>query len=132
MMNVKTKIYLAAGAAVALMIIWAAAASFIAGRKAARLERSAAEAKAAAARHETAARQAELRAAEYKQKLEYMEESLSALSRIARKQDEELEKLNINVNDARRDVGRARAVRNIESTTADLCTKLAELGHPCE
>lgn len=73
----------------------------------------------------------EQKAAEYKQKIEYLESSLSQLETMARKQDEKLKELANDTNTARDGVRRARSVRSIESTNAALCAKLAELGHPC-
>lgn len=74
----------------------------------------------------------ELQAAEYKQKTEYLEKSLGEIQVLARKQDDEIEKINNSVADARSDVSRASRVRSIAATAGELCTKLAELGHPCE
>ena len=70
-------------------------------------------------------------AAEYRKKIEYLESELSAIGQIARRQDEELEKIGGDVGTARRDVERARSLRAIDATANELCAKLAGLGHPC-
>ncbi len=128
-MTVPTKLYLAAVAAILLIAILA---SLWSSHRIAKLENETAAAKIDAEKSETTGRELEQRAVEYKQKIDYLEDSLSALRLIASQQDEELEALKNNTGDARHNVGRARAVQRIESTTAELCTKLAELGHPCQ
>lgn len=79
-----------------------------------------------------AASEKETAAAEYKQKIEYLDQQLTEIQTIARKQDEELERLNVNTRGARDNVDRARRKRTIAATAAELCQKLAELGHGCE
>ena len=129
MLTTKTKLYIGVALAILLVTI---IASLWTSHRIAKHEKEAARAKAAAEQTETKARELEQRAAEYKKKIEYFEGELSALRSIASQQDEELKNLKDNTDDARLNVGRARAVRRIESTTAELCTKLAELGHPCQ
>ena len=73
----------------------------------------------------------EMEAAGYKQKIEYLEGKLAEIQTIARKQDEELEKLNTNTHSARTDVDRARRTSSITADADELCQKLAELGHAC-
>lgn len=127
-MTLKNKIYiaLAAFAFVAFVIsLWT-------NHRETKLQREIENAKTIAEKSEASARDLEQKAAEYKQKIEYLEEQLSALKLIAKKQDEELKTLEGNTNNARHNVRRARAVRTIDSTTTELCTKLANLGHPCE
>lgn len=131
MITPKTKINLVIAAVVFVACVTLFAAVW-SDQKIARLQQESKDAKAAAEQTETAARALEQRAAEYKQKIDYLEDSLSALRLIASQQDEELKTLKNNTDDARLNVGRARAVQRIESTTAELCTKLAELGHPCQ
>lgn len=97
-----------------------------------RMERGVELAKQQAEANEEAAAAAEVAAAEYKKKIEHLEMELAAISVIARRQDEELGKINVDVGGARRDVERARSVRAIDATADELCTKLAELGHPCQ
>ena len=130
-MNSRTKLYIAGGvlAFAATVII---GTSLLADRRTTRLESEISKAKAAADKLDAAARTAELNAAEYKRKIEYLEASLTELNRTASKQNEELKSLAKTAVDSRRNADRARAVRRVESTTADLCRKLAELGHPCE
>ena len=130
-MTPRTKIYVA----LAVVSLFAAAiigSSLWSDHKIARLGRELETTKLAAEKSETHARELEKQAAGYKHKIEYLEESLSALSLIANKQDEELKTLDTDTNDARLNVRRARAVRSLESTTAELCAKLAELGRPCD
>ena len=74
----------------------------------------------------------EQKASEYREKTEYLEGKLTEIQAIARKQDEELEKTIRQTNDLRDDARRARVVRSIQSTSAELCAKLAEIGHGCE
>jgi peptidoglycan hydrolase CwlO-like protein len=74
----------------------------------------------------------EIEAAEYKQKIDYLERQLTEIQSIARKQDEELKNLNNNSRNARGDLDRARRTRSIEATATELCVRLAELGHGCE
>jgi septal ring factor EnvC (AmiA/AmiB activator) len=122
------KVYAGLAAVVAACILAAYAWS---NYKTSQLKRSVEEAKQNAERIENDSRSLEQRAAEYKQKIEYLEHSLSEIETIARKQDEKLKELANDTNAARDAASRARAVRSIESTTAELCAKLAELGHPC-
>ncbi len=128
-MTTKNKLYIGLAVLVLLVTI---VASLWSARRMATLETEATNARAAAEHSETRAHEMELRAAEYKQKIEFFEGELSALRSIASQQDEQLKGLTTNTENARNDVGRARAVRGIESTTAELCAKLAELGHPCD
>lgn len=98
----------------------------------ARLERDANEAKAAADETQQTAARLEREAGQYKQKIEYLEQQLANIQQIARRQDEELTKLDSISNNARRDVDRARRTRSVAVTNAELCQKLAELGYPCQ
>ena len=114
------------------MAIIIAISAISAGHREEKLRQAVERAKQDADKAESAAREREQQAAEYKQKIEYLEDSLSALRRIATKQDEELKQIENTTNTARDNVSRARAVRSLESTTAELCAKLAALGHPCK
>ena len=96
-----------------------------------RLEGVVDAAKQRAKASEEAAVAAERAAGEYRKKIEHLETELAAIGGIARRQDEELEKINGDVGAARRDVERARSARAIGATADELCAKLAELGHPC-
>ena len=129
--TLKHKIY-AALIVVSAISAGIAAASMWSNHKIAKLERSVAAAKQNADIIESGSLQLEQRAAEYLQKIEYLETSLSEIETIARKQDEKLKELATDTNAVRDGVRRARNVRTIESTNAQLCIKLAELGHACE
>lgn len=98
----------------------------------ANLESEVAKAKQIATQKQQTAAERELEAAEYKQKIEYLETKIDEINQLARKQDEELEKLNLNSRSARSDADAARRTRTVAATNAELCQKLAELGHPCE
>lgn len=128
-MTSKMKLCIAALAAIALI---ATLGSLWSSHRIAKLHNEVVNARAAAKQTEATAREMEQRAAEYKHKIEYFEESLSALSLIANKQDEELKTLETDSNGARLNVRHARAVHSLEGTTAELCTKLADLGYSCQ
>lgn len=98
----------------------------------ANLESEVAKAKQIATQKQQTAAERELEAAEYKQKIEYLETKIDEINQLARKQDEELEKLNLNSRNTRSDADAARRTRTVAATNAELCQKLAELGHPCE
>ena len=85
-----------------------------------------------AAEKQNTADEKEKLAGEYKAKNEYLEQQIDALRAIAQKQDEELQKLSANVDNARADVSRTHSVRSAAATLTELCTKLADLGHGCE
>ena len=106
--------------------------SVLSNHELARAEHDVRSAKARANAADTRSRVLETTTAGYKEKLEYMEVTLSGLRRIAMEQNEQIKLLESTTNDARRNADRARAVRRIESTAAELCRKLADLGHPCE
>ena len=96
-----------------------------------RMERVVDAAKQQAMSSEEAANLAEVSAGKYKKKIEYLESELAAIGQIARRQDEELEKIGGDINAARHDVERARGIRAIDANADELCAKLAELGHGC-
>jgi len=96
-----------------------------------RLERVVESAERQARADEEAASAAESAAGEYRKKIEYLEAEIDAISGIARRQNEDLGKINGDVGAAKRDVERARSIRAIDTTADELCAKLAELGHPC-
>ncbi|MGD9590583.1 MAG: hypothetical protein AB7Q37_11250 [Pyrinomonadaceae bacterium] len=128
-MTLKMKIYLAAAAALVLISfgswLWS---EYRIGR----LEKEVRNANAAGEEHAAAARKFETEAAEYRRKIEFQEERLSEMKRMAAQQDEEIEKLKLATDDARGSARRARSIERIDVTAAELCRKLAELGHPCE
>ena len=130
-MTNRKKIYIALAASAFIAVIIAISA-ISAGHRDEKLRQAVETAKQNADKAESNARQLEQQAAEHKQKIEYLEDSLSALRLIAVKQDEELKQIENTTNTARDNVSSARAVRSLESTTAELCAKLAALGHPCE
>ena len=119
-------------AAAAILIISTIAATLWSNHKIASLEHEVETAKAAAAEKESAAGELERRAAEYKAKTEYLEQQIAEINAIATKQNEELEKLSKTTDSARRDVERARNMRSVAATVDQLCTTLADLGHPCQ
>ena len=129
-LTLKHKIYAALLIAAAILTGTLAGSAW-SNHKIAKLERSVEAAKRNSEIVDNGSREFEQKASEYNQKIEYLETSLSDLEAIARKQDEKLKELANDTNTARDGVRRARAVRSIESTTAELCSKLAELGHPC-
>lgn len=119
-------------AGVAVVVIGIAVAAVISNAKLRSLERDVEAAKQEAKLREEAATASETKAAEYKQKIEYLEAEIADIGRIARKQDEELEKIGVDVGGARRDVERAKRIRAISASADELCGKLAELGYPCD
>ena len=126
----RTRIYigLAIATILAIGIIGGVAWS---NRKMALLENEVVKAKAEADVIKRSAVEKEIKAAEFKQKIDYLEAQLAEIRNIARKQDEELKKTNDNSRTARGDLDRARRTSAIEATTDELCAKLAELGHAC-
>ena len=129
-MTLNTKIYIGV-AVVAVFAIGIFGGSAWSNHKIERLEQAVDNAKQNAERSAQAAAEKETAAAEFRQKTEYLERQLTEIQTIARKQDEQLEKLNTNTRGARADVDRARRTRTIAATAAELCQKLAELGHGC-
>ena len=119
----------AAAAGVLLVLVFVS--WVISQAKVRRLERVVEAAKHQARVSEEGAAAAEGASAEYRKKIEYLESELAAIGQIARRQDEELEKIGGDVNSARRDVERARSIRAIDATADELCAKLAEIGHGC-
>ncbi|MBC7901491.1 MAG: hypothetical protein H7070_15715 [Saprospiraceae bacterium] len=128
-MTLKIKLYIAAGLAVLVLVI---GSYVLSNYKISKLQKAADAAKQNADKAAAVADAKELEAGQYKQKTIYLEQKIAEIQAIARKQDEELEKFNINTAAARSDVERARRIRSITSTAGELCAKLAELGHPCE
>ncbi len=128
-MQTRTKIYIASGAALFLI---ACAYSLWSNFKIGRLEKAAHEAKNAAIHKQKLADELEHRSRIYEQKIAYLESQLSELRSLAAKQDEELRSIETDTRNARVDVERTRRVRSAAATAAEVCRKLAELGHPCE
>ncbi len=130
-MDNKAKIYIAIALA-ALTIAAFIFSSVWTIRRFANLERELRDARQAVQTADKLAATREIEAATYKQKLEYLETNLSEIQTIARKQDEELEKLNTDTGRARTNVERTRRIRTIDTTAAELCAKLAEVGRGCD
>ena len=130
-MTLKHKTY-AALIAAALISAGILANSIWSNYQIAKLERAVEAAKNNAETVTEEARELEKNSVEYLQKIKYLEDSLSKIETIARRQDQEIEKLSKNTNAARNGVRHARSVRAIESSGADLCARLAEIGHACD
>ena len=128
--SLKYKIY-AALTVVAVFLFAIFIGSVWSNYKTAKLEHAVEQARQTEQAAETSSREFELKAAAYEQKINYLEASLAEIEATARRQDEKLKQLANETNTARGDAGRARSVRSIESTAAELCAKLAELGHAC-
>ena len=94
------KAILVAAALVAAAIGAIAVASAVSNAHTKRMEREVAVAKQRAEAAENAAAALETAAAEYRQKTEYLEKSLAEIQVIARRQDEELEIINSDVDSA--------------------------------
>jgi len=126
----RTNIYIAAAAAA--IVIAVAAFGMIGNELAAgKLEKQIAAEKANALSLEKKAQASERETEIYREKLAFLEQNLDEINEIARRQNEEIEKFEDVVDTARDDVRRARGVRSIAVTAAELCAKLAEAGHPC-
>jgi predicted RNase H-like nuclease (RuvC/YqgF family) len=130
-MSLQIKLYLALAVVTAAVMIGTTAGYLWSNRRIARLEHETHEAKAAGSAAQARADDHQRRAEIYKAKTEYLEGQLAEIREIARRQDEELEKLDASVGNARRDVERARSIRSIDADVDELCRKLAELGHGC-
>ena len=126
----KNIIYLAAAAA-GVLLISMTLASLWSDHRIREMEQAVAAAKEHADAVEHAAADQEQKATEYKAKIEYLENKLAEISATARRQDEELEKLENDSDTARGNVDRARRLRSVAATADELCEKLEELGHPC-
>ena len=127
-MTTQTKLIIAG---VAAIIVGLTVPTLISNHKLKALERNIERAKHHADAAERQSQIAETKAAEYKQKIEYLEGELTAIASVARRQDEELKAISSDVGAARRDVERARTIRAIDNTTGELCVRLEKLGYPC-
>ena len=127
-MNRRTKIYIAAAAAIIAIAIGHSAWTSI---RMARLQRQVDETLKISSQKETEARDAESRSREYLGKIEYLESRLAETADKARRQDETIHKLNIDTRGARSSVERTRRTRSVDTTAAELCQKLAALAHGC-
>lgn len=127
-MATQTKIYIILAAIAVAIILGIAAWSRI---ETGRLEKKVRHFESLADAAEARADARELEAAEYKQKITYLESQIAEIRDIARNQDEELKTRNSNTSDARRRVTDARNKRPGAVTDAELCRRLAEVGYPC-
>jgi predicted RNase H-like nuclease (RuvC/YqgF family) len=125
-------LYIAVIAAGVLIISAATAATLWSNHKLRAAEKQAGALGERAKALEQKAAELESAAGEYKAKTEYLDAELSKIRSIARRQDEELQALDINTSNVRADAERARRIRAIATTTDELCRKLAELGHACD
>jgi len=130
-MKLQTKIYITAGVA-ALVIAVVGGGAIWSNYKIGNATRAVDEARKTADEKEKLAEKKETESAAYKEKNEYLEARIAEVQAIARKQDEELQKLTTNTAGALLRVERARSVRAIAATADELCAKLAEVGHPCD
>lgn len=128
-METKLKLIIAAAA---ILVLSSAAVSIVSNTRVRSLEREIGSATAKAIEMEDAATAAELAAAGYKRKIEFLESEIAAIGDIARRQDEEIEKMGSDVGSARLDLERERLKRTVGRTADELCERLAELGHPCD
>lgn len=127
-MTTQTKLLIAFAIALAASISISLAWS---NHKIAELERQAEDAVINAEKLEHEAIESDRRAAEYLQKIEYLEAQANDIRSTTRRQDEKLTKAATNVRDARRNVERARGTRQTATDEQKLCDELAALGHGC-
>jgi Skp family chaperone for outer membrane proteins len=130
-MKFSTYVYIGA-ALIAAILLTASITSLWSNHKITKLEREVEAAKTTAAEKGSVADEKEKQAGEYKAKNEYLENKIAELRARANKQDEELENIKTDTDTARRRVNRARRARSIDTTAAELCSRLADLGHPCK
>lgn len=127
--DTKNKIYIGIAAVVFIAIFGGALWQ---SHKIAKLEKAVETAKQTAEEKRSQADAKETQAAEYKQKIDYLEQQLADTQVRTRRQDEKLERSITNTRLARGRVERAKRSRTIPTQTVELCAKLAELGHACE
>lgn len=108
-----------------------ATADLVADIKIKRLENATAKEVKTANEAIVRAQSAESTANEMKHRSDELKAGLDELAEIARRQDEEIKIAIGNTNDARGNAERARNIGSIKTTAAELCDKLAKLGHPC-
>lgn len=127
-MTTQTKLLIAFAIALAASISISLAWS---NHKITELERRAEDAIITAEKLEHEVIESDKRAAEYLQKIEYLEAQANEIRSTTRRQDEKLTKASTNVRDARRNVERARGTRQTAIDEQKLCDELAALGHGC-
>jgi DNA-binding helix-hairpin-helix protein with protein kinase domain len=131
LITIRQKVY-AAGAIAAIIISAVAIQSVRSRLQISRLERVRAVQEQNAARSEHIAAAAKQDAARQTARAEFLEQQLVEIRALAIKQDEELQKLNSDTDSARGRLDRTRGIRSVESTVAELCKKLAAVGHGCD
>jgi DNA-binding helix-hairpin-helix protein with protein kinase domain len=131
LITIRQKVY-AAGAIAAIIISAVAIQSVRSRLQISRLERARAVQEQNAARSEHIAAAAKQDAARQTARAEFLEQQLVEIRALAIKQDEELQKLNSDTDSARGRLDRTRGIRSVESTAAELCKKLAAVGHGCD
>jgi septal ring factor EnvC (AmiA/AmiB activator) len=124
-----TKVYISVAVAVALLL---ALSSLVARLEIHGLEKQLEKATRTATTAEKAAAESETKAAEFREKIDYLEANLGEIRLAAKKQDEQLETISADTRNARSRVLDASRVRTIAATADELCEKLARVGHPCE
>ncbi len=133
-MNTRTKIYIALGIA-AVFAVGIIGGSAWSDHRLRQLEREIDHARETANDASQNAATLERDAAVYKEKIAYLESQLSDTQTQARRQNEQLKTQKTTTDNARRDVERARGVRPGDASApnaAELCRKLATLGHACD
>ena len=131
-MNLTRNHYIALALA-ALLVITFATGIYISERRIRHLEQTIETQKQNAATLEARAAGLELTAEQYRAKTAYLEQQLTQLQSLAQKQDEQLQTLDRTTDAARRNVARTRNTSpDPPRTAAELCQKLAALGHTCE
>ena len=127
-----TSTYLIAAGARALIIATMFGISLWANHKIGSLERDVEQAKDVAAEKQSVAEQLELRSTDYKAKTEYLEQQIAELAQYGKRNKMTNYKLFLKISLLLVLMSSARRIRTVAATTEELCTKLAELGHPCE
>jgi chromosome segregation ATPase len=125
------KLYYAAAALLAVVIAVAGVASAWSAHKLAAAEKEVERLRGEAEKLDASAARYDLESRQYKAKIEFLESQLSEITSLARKQDDQLQHLSETTSARRADAGRAASVRSIAVDAAELCRRLAELGHAC-
>ncbi|MBX7061103.1 MAG: hypothetical protein K1X52_05540 [Pyrinomonadaceae bacterium] len=125
------KVWVIAGCSVGLLLM-IAIVSLWSNADVNKAERREEAQKAAAEQAEDAAAEIEKKQNEQKAKIEYLEGEIETLRNEARRKDEELKRLGVDVRVARDRVERAKRTRTIDADADELCRKLESLGHGCE
>jgi chromosome segregation ATPase len=126
-----TKLIYAAAVATGILLAVLGVKTFIGEMQIRRIEADIAKQKAAAETLTETAAAKETEARRYIEKIAYLETKLTEINDVARRQNEEIEKAETVVRDARDNVRRVGGLRSIAVTADELCRKLAETGHPC-